>query len=132
MGVLLTGTETCPLYPARYIYQTTQLAARESVRFVSVLIPHSADESPHAIASSLRAAYEPRSGGGGGGGGGYTVSVSLRFGGVDLTARIDGVGEEERVRKTVFFEPSIYQNDRFTKTGSVQTWGKHSKIRLFS
>jgi hypothetical protein len=108
MGVLLTGTETCPLYPARYIYQTTQLAARESVRFVSVLIPHSADESPHAIASSLRAAYEPRSGGGGGGGGGYTVSVSLRFGGVDLTARIDGVGEEERVRKTVFFEPSIY------------------------
>ena len=94
MGVLLTDTETCPLYPARYVYQTTQLAAHQSVRFVSVLIPHSADESPHAIASSLHAAYEPRSGGG------YSVSVSLRFGGVDLTARINGVGEEETERAT--------------------------------
>ena len=55
---------------------------------MSVLIPHGADESPHAIASSLRAAYEPR-----GSGGGYAVVVSLRFGGVDLTARVDGVSE---------------------------------------
>ena len=58
---------------------------------MSVLIPHGADESPHAIASSLRAAYEPR-----GSGGGYAVAVSLRFRGVDLTARVDGVSEMDR------------------------------------
>ena len=90
----LTDTETCPLYPANYVHQTTQLSAHESVRFLSVLIPHGADESPHAIASSLRAAYKPR------GDGGYAVTVSLRFGGVDLTARIDGVSETERATDT--------------------------------
>jgi hypothetical protein len=40
--------------------------------------------------------------------------------------------EEERqrwVRKTPLFEPFISKHDHFTKTGSGQTWGKHSKER---
>jgi hypothetical protein len=31
------------------------------------------------------------------------------------------------VRKTPLFAPFVYKNDHFTKTGSGQTWGKHSK-----
>eukprot|EP01052_Picozoa_sp_SAG31_P040758 SAG31_NODE_5988_length_2224_cov_1.683765_2_plen_104_part_00 len=94
MNVALTDTETCPLYPAHYIHQTTRLVAHESVRFVSVLIPHGVDESPHAIASSLRATYEPR------GDGGYAVIVSLHYSGVDLTASVDGVSETDRATAT--------------------------------
>jgi hypothetical protein len=32
--------------------------------------------------------------------------------------------QQQQVRKTPLFEPFIYKNDLFTKTGSGQTWGK--------
>ena len=56
----------------------------------------------------------------------------LKKGGFRRTALTDlcfleaGGGE---VRKTPSFEPFYTENDQFTKTGSGQTWGKHSKKR---
>jgi hypothetical protein len=90
--LLLAATETCPLYPAHYIHQTVQLTAQESVRFVSVLVPHRASESAQAIAESLTAVYEPRETGVGTG---YAVTVSLRFGGANITATMQGVGTHD-------------------------------------
>ena len=90
--LLFVETETCPLYPARYIHQTLQLTAQESIRFVSVLVPHGADESGQSIASSLRAAYEPR---GSTVSAGYTVRVSLQFRGADITATMHGVNPDD-------------------------------------
>jgi hypothetical protein len=54
----------------------------------------------------------------------------LKKGGFRRTALTDlcfleaGGGE---VRKTLSFEPFYTKNDQFAKTGSGQTWGKHSK-----
>ena len=86
---LLAATETCPLYPAHYIHQTVQLTAQESVRFVSVLVPHKANESAQAIADSLTAVYEPRETSLETG---CAITVSLRFSGVDINATMQSMG----------------------------------------
>jgi hypothetical protein len=48
-----------------------------------------------------------------------------------LQGYIDG-GLRPKVRKTPLFEPFIYENEHFTKTGSGQTEGKLKKEVRFS
>lgn len=75
------GTETCPLFPSRYIHQTTQVSAGETVRFITVLWPHAAGDASQ-MAASVQATIAPSGGESRDG----VATVSLKVGGVDVSA----------------------------------------------
>ena len=82
-----SATETCPLYPARFVHQTTTLARGQTEHFVSVLAPHGPDEDAAQMAGSMQAAIEER------GEGVYVATVSLKVGGAEVTATLQGADE---------------------------------------
>ena len=81
------GTETCPLYPSRYIHQTTEVEAGGAVHFVTVLWPHAAGNAAQ-MAESTEAAITSR------GEEGDVATVSLVAGGVRVSATMTLVDEK--------------------------------------